>query len=237
MPEDLIKPSCDRKVRGYSVQKNTYGLLPGPEGTCPGATVGAGGCRDITGNGRPACYVYKIMRIYSGVRRILEHNTALLKGADMATMADLLGSEFTRFQADTLARNGKGMLRYRLHWAGDLFSMDYARALRTAVDAHPDVFFWTYTRSFDYMGPLLGAPNLRLYVSADMCNLKEAMAAHRAAGGKASMCYMGDSAPALPGLRFTACPVDKGSMQLEGACFKCGMCLKGIPVFFETKRG
>ena len=37
--ETAIKPSSDRKTEFYPGQKNTFGLLPGREGTCPGCTT------------------------------------------------------------------------------------------------------------------------------------------------------------------------------------------------------
>jgi hypothetical protein len=91
----MLKPSADRKVWAYKNQKNTLGLLPGPEGTCPGATLGPDGCRSVVTTGRPACYVYRLMSIYKNVKGVLEHNTHLLKNADKAKKVTLLDTSLT----------------------------------------------------------------------------------------------------------------------------------------------
>ena len=231
----LLKPSADRKVWAYKNHRNTFGLLPGPEGTCPGATVGPGGCRAITGSGRPDCYVYKIMRIYKGVRRVLEHNTRLLQAADRDTMVRLLNAEFSRFE-----QTGKGRVadKYRLHWSGDIFSPDYAWALKAAMARHPGVSFWTYTRSFDQVQVFDDLPNLQLYLSLDACNEQAGLEAYKACRRPTlHLCYMGDGNPGeLAGEDFLECPVDSGHMALEGACHKCRLCLRGYNIWFKTKR-
>lgn len=167
-----LKPSSDRKVRNRKTQKNTFGLSPGINGTCPAATIGCGGCMHAqNGKKLPTCYVYPLMSAFPGVSGVLEHNTKLLMLSDLDGMVDLLTREFERFQQQE-SRSRNGGRHYRLHWSGDIFNQDYAYALGIAMQKFPDIQFWTYTRSFHY-GVMLAerTPNLITYLSLDKVNV------------------------------------------------------------------
>jgi len=222
----VLKPSVDRKVWAYPGQKNTFGLLPGPEGTCPGATLGPGGCRDVTRPKRPDCYVYKILQCYPSVRAILTHNTEVVRGPGCG---DALRAEFERFAADP-RRPAGGC--YRLHWAGDIFSRKYAERLRGAMEAFPETTFWAYTRSFGEVDVFRGQRNLVFYLSLDPVNRDEGLALH-AREPWAKLCWLSRERP--EDLKLVACPVDARNMQLEGACHKCRLCLRGHNIWFRTK--
>lgn len=272
MTLDAIKPSGDRKVRYYSSQKNTFGLLPGIEGTCPCATTASGGCWDIPeGRKLPMCYAASTMAAYPGVKGILEHNTKLLMKSTETEMAAILHAEFTRFEAAELKRKAKGQpydMHYRLHWSGDIFNEQYARALATAMTAHKNITFWCYTRSFFAVPILCNVPNLVLYLSLDPVNVQAGLSAfneNKTLTNKLQICYMSKTKDFLPHLprnkqildeenklrklmneptryNFAAeaslrsCPVDSGTMALEGACAMCKGCLCDKPkaVWFET---
>ena len=233
---DRLKPSADRKVWAYKNQKNTFGLLPGPEGTCPGATTGPGGCRTVVGAGRPDCYVYRMMSIYKGVRGVLEHNTELLKNATPDEQVELLNEEFKRFKE--VHKNGALCAdKYRLHWAGDIFDRQYAESLRAALMINQDIQFWTYTRTFDVIDVFHDVDNLQLYLSLDACNLEEGLEVYnKHKRDTLHLCYMGDEPPELEEESFVGCPVDSGQMALEAACQKCKLCLRGHNIWFKTKR-
>ena len=169
-----IKASGDRKVKFWDNQKNTFGLLPGPEGTCPMATVGPGGCRCVeAGRKNPTCYVYNTMSAYKAVRGVLDENTQLLKSAGSAAkQVEILSVEFKRFR-DTELRRDKPQLFYRLHWSGDIYDNDYALALSQAMKQFPDITFWCYTRSLPFAQFLAdNTPNLILYLSLDPVNIQ-----------------------------------------------------------------
>ncbi|MBI2450255.1 MAG: hypothetical protein HYV47_01820 [Candidatus Nealsonbacteria bacterium] len=68
---------------------------------------------------------------------------------------------------------------FRWHVSGDIFSIKYARFIRKVCDAAPDVKFVIYTRSFQYLTPLVGAKNLVINLSADKDNYKKARRVHR----------------------------------------------------------
>jgi len=231
-----IIPSSVSKVRVRASQKNSFGLMPGKEGTCPGATYGQGGCMERVGNNvRPTCYVHKAFR-NAKVKEILEHNTKVLKDANFVEMARMLSAEFTRFESNESVSPDPAF-NYRLHWAGDVFSMEYAEALNTAILMHPRTQFWIYTRSFDFVEPLIGVPNLNTFLSLDPCNKDKGLeiwSKHCDSGLKVA--YMGKTIGDLYSLMMTPCPADAGNMEIEGACSKCRMCINGNKdIWFKVK--
>lgn len=203
-----IKPTCDRKTKFWSGQYNTFGLMPGEDGTCPGCTTGPKGCWHLApGRKTRTCYVDTLMRCYSGIRGVLEHNTKLLREATPKQAVDLLNMEFVRFQNAEYKRSQLGNARclsYRLHWSGDVFSADYAKALAEAMFRNPSVNFWAYTRSFDMVADLLTAPNLTLYLSLDPENIDKGLMTYDECDGannpRLQLCYMSsvdDAGPAF----------------------------------------
>lgn len=237
-----LKPSSDRKVRSHSRQKNTYGLLPGLAGTCPGATTGEGGCWQCDKNtGRHTCYVDKIMRIYSSVEDILRHNTeVLLDAKSVDDMAELLAEEFFRFEKDEIAYKARKQSShqscYRIHWAGDFFNEKYAKALALAVRDFPSIQFWVYTRSLDCVKHLVGIKNLTVSISMDEVNIQKALQCYHKQKGKAFVAYMAETLSDLLPVKLRACPVDDNKLALEQACTSCRMCINGQHVFFKTKQ-
>lgn len=269
---ETIKPTGDRKTRFYASQKNTFGLLPGIEGSCPCATTADGGCWSIpAGRKTPNCYVAGTMAAYPGVKGILQHNTSVLMAAGEIDKTCILTEEFSRFSAHELKRKAKGLpysLNYRLHWSGDIFNEEYAWALRSSMASYPEITFWCYTRSFFAVPILCNVENLILYLSLDPVNVQAGLSAfneNKTLTNKLQICYMSkinDFASHLPRTKqildeenklrklmhepirynwaekasLRACPVDAGTMALEGGCAKCGGCICAKPraVWFET---
>ena len=237
--------SSDRKVKFWSNQYNTFGLLPGlPKagGTCPGATCSEGGCWYIPeGRKLPVCYACKIIHCYGGVRRILEHNTKLLTQANQREMERLITDELNRFRTKELAhaeRNGtRPHLNYRLHWSGDLFSERYTRAWANVIRKNKDIMFWGYTRSFNWIKYFTRLPNLLIYLSIDPINKEQGLAAYRKWKRQISglrVAYMGTTNN-LKELKLVPCPVDAGRLDLEEGCARCARCWKaGSNVYFAT---
>lgn len=221
---DLVL-SNDRKTRFWPSQRNALGLLPGPRGTCPGATTGSGGCYELIGK-RRTCYADRLASVFSSLSLFLNRNTLSLVDSTEDEMAEKLVSLFGDFE-EREKKHGYPFLR--LHWSGDVFNDVYARALARAVKDTPGVVFWTYTRSFGSVRYLAGIKNLLLYISADPVNRKEAEAV--AARHNLPVCLMADAAPK----GFFACPVDSGRMELEGGCAKCRACLRKTNIFFKRR--
>jgi len=254
-----LRPTHDRKTAGYPGQKNTFGLMHGlpPYGTCPGCTIGEGGCAYVLpGRKTSTCYVDKLARAYPSVKKNLAWNTQLLKQAgSLDSMVDILNAEFDRFAEleKTGGADGRAAsMNYRLHWAGDVFSVEYAEALSKSMSLHPDIQFWGYTRTFDpcVVGPLLRCENMILYLSLDPVNLTSGIEAYNDLCGfdspRLKLCYMhaindladrlkalrdeeelrtGKEYPWMSEINVVSCPVDTGAMKLEGACVKCKQCL------------
>jgi hypothetical protein len=113
-------------------------------------------------------------------------------------MAEILNAEFERFRTAEerhAKRTGDGPhLYYRLHWAGDIFSPEYARAIAIAVKTNSDIKFWIYTRSFFAVPMLVDIPNLIVYLSLDPVNVQQGMlvyATHKdTAAHNLQICYM-----------------------------------------------
>lgn len=181
---------------------NTFGLLPGPEGTCPGCTVGEGGCWAKQGDrSTETCYVVKLMQAYPSTGRVLEDNTELLKSSSYNEMVEILVNEFNRFEKSNKRSRSKPKEQlYRLHWSGDIFSQEYARALNTAMYLFPDITFWCYTRSFEFLGEF-DVPNLIMFVSTDPVNFMNGFRAYvdyNANPIAIRIAYMGKSLEELP---------------------------------------
>ena len=260
-----LKLSHDRKVRYYNNQKNSLGLLPGPEGTCPYATQGEGGCWNVPHKRKLyTCYVDKCMTLYPNVRGLLEHNTNLLKNANTATQTELLNNTFEVFKTKeynkTLKDNSQGSeksrLNFRLHWAGDIYDRSYAVALRDAMLNHKDIFFWMYTRSFPWVPILKDVNNLSLFLSLDHQNINQGLETYcQNKWPNLKIAYMApeddwqtqlkkltgftsEELKILRRIKLTPCPVDTGKMELVESCIKCKLCLrndKKIHIWFKTK--
>jgi hypothetical protein len=245
MPDEHVhaglRPSSDRKVRLYPSQKNSFGMLSGlPEegGTCPGATVGKGGCRYIEKKRTtPICYVDKISRIYKGVKNVLQHNTDVAKSLSREELTDTLTREFKRFLYTEAARGNTTILNYRIHWAGDIIDKDYAYALADAMMAVPEVSFWGYTRSLFSVPILAGVENVNWYISLDEENREAGLEVYEKwkKHGNIHIAWLGHERPENFSHRLVSCPVDNKKMALEGACHKCKLCLRPKNIFFKIK--
>ncbi len=161
----MLTRSKDRKVAN-SVNKsgtqatiaNTFGLPSGKAFSCPGATSV---CETI-------CYAGKLEKVFKGVRQVLVSNYEQLLATDTLGMIALIDEMIQDFKADCEKRNADKL--FRIHWDGDFFSEEYARAWAFVIRLNPDVQFWAYTRS-DFAVPILiDIENLALYFSADSAN-------------------------------------------------------------------
>lgn len=157
--------SKDRKVANQvnkagtqASMANTFGLPSGKAFSCPGATSV---CETI-------CYAGKLEKVFKGVRNVLVSNYEQLLATDTLGMIALIDEMIQEFKAECEKRNADKL--FRIHWDGDFFSEDYARAWAFVIRLNPDVQFWAYTRS-DFAVPILiDIDNLALYFSADSAN-------------------------------------------------------------------
>ena len=221
----MLKTSHDRKVsvnHGKGVG-NSFGIPAGI--SCPGKTAT---CERI-------CYAGKLEKIYPNVRGVLMHNWDLLKDATRSEMLTLINDMITSFSKDCDKRGVEK--KFRIHWDGDFFSYDYALAWATVISVHPDVQFWAYTRSFEYVGLFERLPNLSLYLSVDKDNLNDAKRV-RIRYRWVRWAYLDETMAdaAVPVKDFTGrpgamCPENVKRIPLitekTGACISCNLCVEG----------
>ena len=147
-----------------AVEPNSFGI-PSVE-TCPGRTDYCEmDCYAIEAEHRTATEI-KLIR-----------NLALLQDADATEgMTDLLRDMLASYRdaANKLGVETKNQ-RFRIHWSGDFFSLDYAQAWRSVITENPDINFFVFTRSFrpdlNVVPILAGLDNLDLLLSVDRENV------------------------------------------------------------------
>ena len=220
--------SDNGKTKFRPNHRNTFGLnfgLPENGGTCPGATSGSGGCLGVREGGkRMTCYMAKVVQIYKGVGPKLQLNTDLLAGRTQAQMEDVIQRSVQAF----VDKNDRSAWFMRLHYSGDFFSADYARAWAAAITKFPDVRFWVYTRSHDMVQFLVGCSNLTVFLSVDPVNKDEALRVYEQYREQPNlgMAWMGPDAPSDH--RWVKCPEITGVLKNtpdSGACARCRLCV------------
>ena len=235
-----LKRSMDRKVTN-AVSKNgktptianTFGLPSGKNYSCPGETAI---CSKV-------CYAGKLERVYKGVRENLLHNWNLLKDASYEEMYYLIEVMIKEFIADCEKKDAPKL--FRIHWDGDFFSDEYARAWKHIIINNPDIKFWVYTRVPTAAIILNNIDNLSLYFSTDSENTKHAKNLN-VLGIK--LAYLADTfaigqadMKAMIGKVGAKCPENKKAIPLiskEGsACVSCALCIDNkANIVFSAKK-
>ena len=230
MNTDKLILSDNSKVKFRPNHRNTFGLnfgLPENGGTCSGATLGKGGCLDVQdGHKRPTCYMAKITQIYKGVGPILQTNTDMLRGKTIDEMVVVLTNTFQEFKN----KNKQEYWYFRSTFSGDFFSEDFARAFAIACKKFPEVQFWLYTRSHQFVEILSDAPNAAIYISVDPCNKDAGLAVYEKLKDRKNVgIAMMSNKEELCDIRFTTCPEISGKLhntKNAGACSKCRLCFR-----------
>lgn len=240
----MLTLSKDRKVTnavtksGNVAIANTFGLPAGKGYSCPGATSF---CERI-------CYAGKLEKIYKGVKNVLVDNWNQLQAEDLEGMTILLGDMINRFDKECDKRGADK--KFRIHWDGDFFSLDYAAAWSRVIKDNPQIHFWVYTRSFteeiNVLPIITGISNLTVYLSADPVNIE--LANSQAEKFGVSIATVADTfenakATIVNTARKTyPCPENRKSIPLisekGSACVRCGICVtgRGDVLFSTTKK-
>jgi len=155
----------------HATVPNSFALPAGPiefGGSCPGHTSVCS-----------SCYALRLESGFPTLARMVARNLEVLRHLEVCGGARAMGSAL-----EVLVRRSVKMQRaagidpsFRWHSDGDVFSAAYARAIRATARQFEDVPMWIYTRSTQYVRHLVGAPNLRVYISADRDNLRRAVRA------------------------------------------------------------
>lgn len=225
---DILTPSGDRKTTNKATKggrasiRNAFGLPAGD--SCPGATPFCG----------KICYAGKMERLptLASVRKLIWHNYSALVYAEylggVNAMVDQLDHMVIAFKKESVRKHAP--LVFRVHWDGDFFSADYARAWAIVCRAHKDITFWVYTRSFFALPVLRDIPNLTVYVSADPNNLPTAQVMSKLYHMPIAYVDTVFEDGILDGKTYK-CPENRGSLELisskGSACVRCGVCIKG----------
>ncbi len=237
-----LKRSNDRKVAN-AVSKNgktptianTFGLPSGKAYSCPGETSV---CSKV-------CYAGKLEKIYKGVRDNLLHNWNLLKDASYEEMYYLIETMIKEFIVDCEKKDAPKL--FRIHWDGDFFNDEYARAWKHVILNNPDVQFWVYTRVKSAALILKGIDNLSLYYSADSENIKTAVDLKLNHGVR--MAYLAQNfaigqadVKEMIGRPAAKCPENNKQIPListnGSACVSCSLCVysKSDIIFSASKK-
>jgi hypothetical protein len=198
--------------------------LPEEGGTCPGATMGPGGCLAKI-KGRVTCYTEKTHRLYPKYSEMVKRNTELLRDKSENELVIILRNTVMKF----LLNGGYKAQYFRIHMEGDFFSQDYTKAWARVIQEWPTVRFWVYTRSFWAVPLLVDCKNLSIYLSCDPQNIENARTWLDIYGKNTNvgMAWMGDSVPdGLP--KTVVCPELSGKVKNtkdHGACSKCRLCM------------
>jgi len=166
---------------------NAFSLPSGKDGACPYATPAC----------LASCYTLGLKKHAPALAEKFSHNERVMREilAEENDEQWLASLEVIAQYAQSNCSAG-----FRWHVSGDVFSLDYADWIAQVCKAAPDVPFWIYTRSFPYLEPLVGIPNLVVNLSADRDNWIQALEASMAHGWL-RLCYMstqGEVPPLLP---------------------------------------
>ncbi len=237
----LGRPRYDSRGNWYPRVPNSFGLPAGE--TCPGKTDF---CREfcyaIESEGRTAVFV-AMQKNLDSLRNRTEDESYELLSEMMKEYRQVIEKYQVATEDDI----------FRIHWDGDFFSEDYARAWKRVIMDHPQTVFWLYTRSFTSeldVTPifLVNKPeNLVFYLSVDKGNVDEALKREQE-NGKILMAFCGateleaELVARQAGKSTRAvksCPENSGEMPImsegRGACVDCKLCIKSRPniLFFD----
>ncbi|MCA9349181.1 hypothetical protein KC878_03510 [Candidatus Saccharibacteria bacterium] len=163
-----------------------FGLASGPEHSCSGAT-------EFCAND---CYSIEAERTFSGTGNSMRRNYEQLKAASFeqmrATCSAILNGYNLRCERMGVPADKR---IFRWHWAGDIFSRDYARAIAAAFNENPTVMGAIYTRVYqpdlNVVPELIKAPNLRVFLSVDPDNLERAAEVYREYHRSVRLAFLG----------------------------------------------
>lgn len=187
-----------------------FSLPAGKDFGCIGETEA---CKD--------CYAMKNRHIWVNVQTPMAKNYALLKRLEKESSPQKAG----KMLAEVIPKRVK---IFRIYESSDFESQWYIEMWAEIIRQRKEVSFWAYTRSFQLnFSPLTKLPNFNLWASTDRFNIKEAkrfVRKHRKAGVRHAYGPWGKRDPLPP--NSLCCPATSHKLEINGACEKCGFCLK-----------
>lgn len=151
-------------------------------------------CPGSTETCRKSCYVHPLQSAQPDLHALYTHNSTEIR----RILADKhLADDWSRRLASWISANASAGFRW--HVSGDVFSLEYAEWIADVCRESASVRSWIYTRSFQFLEPLVEVSttrggNLALNLSADQdnyLNAFQAVAAHRVLGQSVlRICYL-----------------------------------------------
>jgi len=142
-------------------------------------------CPYATPTCKSVCYVHKLEEAEKEIHNAYRHNSSEIR----KVLTDITWFHDVSF-AFAFWIEQYCSLGFRWHVSGDLFSLHYAQFVGEVCRTAQDVPFWIYTRSFDFLWPLLTPriENLTINLSADKDNYRNALLMHKEYGLR--ICYL-----------------------------------------------
>lgn len=167
---NLSDPGQPEDRYDIDLVKAAFGLASGPECSCPGAT-------NYCAND---CYSMSIEGNMIVVGEKMRRNLAVLQLASPEAQARYVDDILKGYIQRCEKRNVPESRRiFRWHWAGDVFSHNYAAAIAEGFRNNPGVkgaiYTRTYQEDFNVVPILKGIDNLNLYLSVDQDNWRRAL--------------------------------------------------------------
>lgn len=130
-------------------------------------------CPGSTPTCRASCYVQGIEKHVADLHALYRQNSAAIRRILQSSRAYNWAQHF----AGWIGANAPGGFRW--HVSGDVFSEEYAEWIAAVAMYSQRTRHWIYTRSFDFVGPLLEQSttrggNLAINLSADQDNYAQA---------------------------------------------------------------
>lgn len=132
-------------------------------------------CPGSTETCRKACYVEGLSTAQPALYALYQENATQIR--EILADPQLANDWAMRFAA-WITQNAPGGFRW--HVSGDCFSLAYAEWIADVCREAPTVEFWIYTRSFEFLKPLVEVStirggNLAINLSADVDNFQAAV--------------------------------------------------------------
>lgn len=225
-----VRVSADGK---FSILRNAFSLPSTRDFSCPDATDA---CEAV-------CYAGKLEKRFPSFLSLVQHNWEVLNSPEHDMMLELFVM-IESFKIECEKHNVPKLFRW--HADGDIFSDKYAQCIAVMAREYPDIKFWIYTRSFDYVGHIVGYDNLAVYLSVDEDNLQEAKKTWNAFDN-VRIAYLGEVfedgkefLKTLTNKPGAICPENAKRIPLitnkGGACISCRLCIDGkADVRFASK--
>lgn len=132
------------------------------------STVQIKDCPWSTPTCQASCYVNNLEKFQPEIHDFYKDNSKAIRAVLSEDEDYYLQGKVEHAFANWIEQNAAGGFRW--HVSGDIFSMEYACFIAQVAELSPNVQHWIYTRSFNFIHPLLDQENMTVNLSADKNN-------------------------------------------------------------------